>query len=334
MSLPNSRAAWIALALLVIAALGLYQIYRPINVVIHSIADSISFATAHESEMNNLPLIDGLSMRSLNFSGLSPWSFYVTDLRQGGRSLVYPETRIILKGDDQDSELTLEGEGLRLMVLSVISRTKVRLYTDLKRNLLIRLENPQGSEIRIGVLAKFTLKAKNVTIVNADTGKEIISPRSSPEYFLEVVPSLRNFVLEQRQNNPLFISMDLGLTTSKPVDRGVPIGISPRFRVSHLDFTEERSNKAVSAIKELWIEPLISKDNPTHGIFLKLKTNDVFTLQSLVLTQKGLECELTGHTDYLMVGNDETNRNLVPSILESLVNHRIFRLLCKPLGAC
>jgi hypothetical protein len=52
----------------------------------------------------------------------------------------------------------------------------------------------------------------------------------------------------------------------------------------------------------------------------------------LHLSENGLECELTGKTSSLMVGKNTPQTNLVPSLLQYLVNHVVFKTVKELLG--
>ena len=106
------------------------------------------------------------------------------------------------------------------------------------------------------------------------------------------------------------------------------------MKVASLDFTRREGTRLVPAIRRLWVEPLVPENKPLGAVFLGIPPEKVFTLQSVGLSGGHLSCELSGRTDTLRVGKDEPRENLVPSLLQYLVNHVVFRTVCKPVGLC
>lgn len=317
MGLSKIPMKWICLGLLIVVAIILHQIPRPIEVTLHLLTGRISFFLPGTDD--SLPLIESLPVTSLNMSGFSSLPLEVQDLREEGEPLVPSGSRIILKALSRDSRLTFQGEDkLRLMRLTLASRAKVILYTDQERHVLMRVWNPQVSQVELAVLGRFTLTVQDLVLLN-EQGKNIPFLSFQPVHTLEVTPSIRNLVFEQEEEAPFELVMDFSQQIGQRQTWDIPLSFDPRLKVSHLDFTREERNKSVSEIHQLRIEPLMSEDKPEKKVYLKVRERDVFTLQSVSLSEKGLECELTGNTDTLMVGKDGPNKNRVPSLLFSVL---------------
>jgi hypothetical protein len=317
MSLPEISLKWSCLALLIVEAIILHQIPQPIEVTLHLLTGRMSFFLPGTDDA--LPLIESLPLTSLSLSGLSSLSLEVQDLREEGQLLVSSESRIILKALSRESQLTFKGEEkLRLMRLMLASRAQVILYTDQERHVLMRVWNPQVSQVELAVLGRFTLTVQDLVLLD-EQGKNIPFISFRPIHTLEVTPSIRNLVFEQEEEAPFELVLDFAQQIGQRQSWDIPLSFDPRLKVSHLDFTREESHKRVSEIHQLRIEPLMSEDMPEEKVYLKVRERDVFTLQSVSLSEKGLECELIGNTDTLMVGKDGPNKNRVPSLLFSVL---------------
>jgi hypothetical protein len=109
---------------------------------------------------------------------------------------------------------------------------------------------------------------------------------------------------------------------------------TPRLKISRLDFTRKERGKVLTTIHELWIDPLVPEQAPKKGVYLEVKDEEVFTLQRVHLSEKGLTSELTAMTDTLWVGKEKPFPNKVPSLLVYLVEHKVFKTVCHPLGLC
>jgi hypothetical protein len=114
----------------------------------------------------------------------------------------------------------------------------------------------------------------------------------------------------------------------------VLLGNTPRLKVASLDFTRREGTRVVPAIRRLWVDPLVPENKPRETVFLGIPADKVLSLQSVGLSGDHLDCELTGKTNTLRIGEDEPGENLVPSLLQYLANHVVFRTVCKPLGLC
>ena len=323
MSPPKIPMKWICLGLLIVAAITLHQISRPIEVTLHLLTGRISFFLPGTDD--TLPLIESLPLTSLNMSGFSSLPLEVQDLREQGEPLVSSGSRIVLKALSRESQLTFKGEEkLRLMRLTLASRANVILYTDQERHVLMRVWNPQISQLELAVLGRFTLTVQDLVLLD-EQGKNIPFVSFQPVHTLEVTPAMRNLVLEQEEEVPFELVMDFSQQIGQRQTWDIPLSFDPRLKVSHLDFTREERNKRLSEIHQLRIEPVMSEDKPEKKVYLKVRESEVFTLQSVSLSEKGLECELTGNTDTLMVGKDGPNKNRVPSLLFSLLYSEPFK---------
>jgi hypothetical protein len=316
MSSTKVPMRWICLGILSVAALILHQIPRPIEVTLHLLTGRMSFSLPGTAD--TLSLIESLPLTSLTLSGFSSLSLEVHDLREKGEPLISSKSRISLKALSRESQLTFQGEEmLRLMHLTLASRANVVLYTDQEHHLLMQVRNPQVSQVGLAVLGRFTLTVQDL-VLQDEQGKNIPFVSLKPAHTLEVTPSIRSLIFEQ-QEAPFGLVMDFSWEIGQRQTWDIPLSFGPRLKVSHLDFTREERGKRVSEIHQLRLEPLMSEDKPEKKVYLKVRESEVFTLQSVSLSEKGLECELSGHTDTLMVGKDGPNKNRVPSLLFSVL---------------
>jgi hypothetical protein len=142
---------------------------------------------------------------------------------------------------------------------------------------------------------------------------------------LDVRPTVGTVILTQ----DALVPWDLILDFSQQLPAGpvwqLPLALEPSLRISQVDFRRERDGKLVSAIQQLWIEPLIPADPPRKQVYLQVPEHEVFTLQSLALTEDGLDCTLAGYTTMVKVGADAPRQNVVPSWLGYLVNHQVVK---------
>ena len=213
------------------------------------------------------------------------------------------------------SSITFAGEGLRLIRLALVPRTPVGLSTDRGHHLLIDMQHASVHHLELGMAGSVMLTMQEMAVRDAQD-KELPLLSASVQT-LQITPARRNLLFEQPEQLPSELILDV----PRPLEfRGrleLLLALVPRLKLSAPDVTREDRGRRVSAAQKLWIEPLlIPQDTPKQNIFLQVTDQDVFTLQSVTLTAKGLECELTGYTTTIMVGKATPLTNVVPSWLE------------------
>ena len=115
---------------------------------------------------------------------------------------------------------------------------------------------------------------------------------------------------------------------------GLPLPFAANLKVAALDFTRTEGNRALPAIRELWVDPLVPRDRALGEVYLDVPRGAVFRLESVRLSGDRLECDLTGRPAALKVGKAKPDQELVPSALEYILDHVLFRTVCKPIGLC
>lgn len=155
---------------------------------------------------------------------------------------------------------------------------------------------------------------------------------SGGSHRLDGLPTVGTLVLTQDARVPWDLILDFSQQITAGTGWQLPLALAPRLKISHVDFTREMDKKLVSIIQRLWIEPLIPEDKPRQQVYLQVREHEVFTLQSIALTEEGLDCTLAGYTTMVKVGADAPRQNMVPSWLGYLVNHQVVQGLMKLIG--
>ena len=332
--LPKIPLLWLGVGFFVLAAIILHQIPHRMEVTLHLLTERLSFVLSGTT--TPVPFFEGQPLTSLTLRGIARLPLPVQELRQGGRVLVPSGGRIILQSRSKDAaltSLTFAGEGLRLIRLALAPETQVGLSTDVEHHLLIDMQHSPRHHLELGMAGGVTLTVREMSVRDAQD-KEL-PLLSQPVQTLQVTPVRRNLIFDREEQLPSGLTLDF----SRPVEPGsdwkLSLAFVPRLKLSSPDVTREDRNTRVSAVQELWIEPLlVPKEKPEQKVFLQVREDEVFTLQSVQLSARGLECELSGYTTTILVGKEKPLTNKVPSWFEYIVKHVIFQTVCKPAGIC
>jgi len=115
----------------------------------------------------------------------------------------------------------------------------------------------------------------------------------------------------------------MDLESSTPI----AFATAPRLKISNLDFTRKEGNRKVTEIRKLWIDPIVPEKSSEYDVFLKIDPKDTFTVQYLGLSDQFLRCSLTGSSDSIEIGKDTPHKNLMPTLLSSLLYSQILNKL-------
>jgi len=325
---------WLVVVFFVLAAIILHQIPHRMEVTLHLLTERLSFVLSGTT--TPVPFLEGQPLTSLTLRGVARLPLQVQELRQGGRAFAPAGGRIVLQSRSKDASLTsltFAGEGLRLIRLALAPGTQVGLSTDGEPRLLVDMQHSPLHHLELGMTGGFTLTVKEMSVRDAQD-KEL-PLLSQPVQTLQVTPARRNLIFDQEEQLPSGLNLDFSRQIEPGPNWKLPLAFVPRLKLSSPDVTREDRNTRVSAVQELWIEPLlVPKEKPEPKVFLQVREDEVFTLQSVQLTARGLECELNGYTTTIMIGREKPLTNKVPSWFEYIVKHVIFQTVCKPAGIC
>jgi hypothetical protein len=302
----------VALVILVLAWLP-----KTMEVTLHVRTERLTFVLADTDEQRSL--IQNMPLTELKVRDFDAFSLEVQRLSEDGHSLVTPGSRVVLKNPARAGSLLLTGKALRLLRLPLASGLQGVLYTDHLHRVSIYLQNFSRSQLEIAVQSPLTLILNDVEVQDSQH-KTLLSGGS---HRLDVLPTVGTLVLTQDAQVPWDLILDFSQQLPTGTGWQLPLALAPRLKISHVDFTREMDRKLVSAIQRLWIEPLIPADKPRKQVYLQVREHEVFTLQSIALTEDGLDCTLAGYTTMVKVGADAPRQNVVPSWLGYLVNHQV-----------
>jgi hypothetical protein len=300
------------------------------DVTIRPITERVSFTL---SEADEVDFMQGLALTIFEVRGLPTARFEVEEMREATRALLPGGGRITLEAASPESSLAMKGNGLRLMGLTLPARTRVTLSADQEGQVFVGVGNARGSRLEVGLLSDLSVAVKDFALKNA-RGQQIPFSTADPVHRLEVKLPSRNLILEPEGEVSFTLVLKPAGQPGPGESVGVLLGITPRLKVASLDFTRREGTRVVPAIRRLWVDPLVPENRPLETVFLGIPADKVFTLQSVGLSGGYLACELTGRINTLRVGKDEPRENLAPSLLQYLVNHVVFRAVCKPAGLC
>jgi hypothetical protein len=318
---------WAILGLLILVAIILHQIPQTMEVTLHLLTGRISFSFPGTEDP--VTVIESLPLTSLNLCGFSSLSLDVRDMREGETSLVPHGSRVTLKARSRESRFNFLGEKMRLKQVTLASGATVSIYTDQEDQVLMNVWGSQVSEVVLDVPErKFRLTVKDVVLLDGE-GKEIPFRSYQPIHTLDVTSSFHNLIFEQQEQSSFALVMNFSRQIEQGQTWNITLPFIPRLKVSQLDFTRKVGNKKVSEIHRLWIEPIMRQDKSEQEVFLEIRESDVFTLQSLSLSEQGLECRLTGNTDTLRTGKDAPRKERIPSLLFSLLHGETFEKFIK-----
>jgi hypothetical protein len=300
------------------------------DVTLHPTTERVSFALGGAGDVD---LIQGLAITSLGVLGLPKVAFEVEDLKEGERALLPGGGRVMLEAASRESSLTMKADGLRLICLTLAAGTRVTLYADQEGQAVVEIPKAKGSRIEVGMLGEPSISVKDFALRSAN-GQEVPFRTADPVHRLGVKLPTRNLIFEPEGEASFTLVLKPAEQPGPSESVGLPVGVMPRLKVTSLDFTRRDGERVVSAIRRLWVDPLVPENKPLETVFLVIPADKVFTLQSMRLSGGSLTCELTGRTNTLRIGKDEARENLVPSLLQYLTNHVAFRAVCKPVGLC
>jgi hypothetical protein len=334
MGLRKIPKKWLFLSALLFIAIILYHIPWPADVSLHVTAERISFNLPGKKD-DTVNLLAGLPVGSARLSGMFNFPMDVRSLQAEGRELLPSGGRIVfLKALSQDSYVSVEGEGLRVVTFRVPGQARISIHTDKRRQLLMDLRDSPDSQLEFAVpAAVFLAKVKHVELVDGTSGRIILTSDEIPQT-LRVTTLIRNVVFENLPGKDFSFSLAHSVHFDQEKNWDVSTSMAP-LKVSRLGFVREEmgNDQLMSAIRTIHVSPLMPKDETMKDVYLNVPEKEVFTLRSLMVSEKDfLICDLSGHTDHLLIKRDGPARNIVPSLLEYLVNHVVVQEVNKIWG--
>jgi hypothetical protein len=222
------------------------------------------------------------------------------------------------------------------MHLNLAGNAEVLLSADQSNQLQVTVKSPQVIQLEVAVVGgRFTLLVEDDVALLDEQGREIPLHSASSPRTLEVTPVSRRLIVAQQPN----ASLGLDITIAGEEEAGKLQDLSRAFgrlRMTRVTFPHRGGSRTAreAVIKALWIEPFVLQDKAKTHVIVKLREDDVFTLQALRFSAQGLVCEMFGTTSTVLVGKERPHENQMPSWFEYIVKHVIFQTLCKPLGIC
>ncbi|MGH6689275.1 MAG: hypothetical protein ACREF4_01145 [Gammaproteobacteria bacterium] len=325
--LRRVKLKWVAVGVLVLAAAILHHVRRPMDVTLHATTDRVSFSLVGTDE--TVTVLRGLALKSLTLLGPPRLRLGVAEVREAGRALVPSGKDATLEA----KELSLRAsEGLRLDHLVLRRGTRLTLYADREGQVIFEVGQALGSRVQLGVLGGLSIVAKDVTLVTS-RGERIVTS-SGPIHQLEAKPISRNPVFEPTDEGPFTMVLGLAALAKEARGEGPDLPFASHLKVDALDFTREEGGRVLPAIRQLWIDPLLPRDRAREKVQLHVRKNEVFYVESVRLSGDALVTDMAGRPTELEIGKVGRGDNLVPSVLEYLLDHVVFRTLCKPLRLC
>jgi hypothetical protein len=311
MRFPKLSAKWIAVSLLIIGAFILHQIPKSMEVTLRVQADHIGFKLpGRETE---IALLENLPLTALHVSHVASLSLPVKTVYEQGQALVSSPQRMTLRSHEgQALRLAWRGEALRLMQLSLASGSQVILSVDQQSQLIMQVDSPGMSQLQLGVLGAFTLSGYDLMVVD-EQGNELRSTAVQPERLLEVTPARHNVEMAWQ---PAVFALTLDVSGARGVETDWPLPFGPRLALHHLHFTRKEGTALVSSIQSLSVQPLMKKDESQSKVYLDLRTEDEFRLDSMTFSGTALTCVLIGRTHELRYGPGASRPNHMPSLLQ------------------
>jgi hypothetical protein len=325
---------WIGIGTLVLAAVILHQIRRPVDLTLHATTERVSF-----SLIGSDPTVDvmrGLPLASLTLRGARDLRLPVVALREAGKPLIRPGQEGKLEAQDGEPNLVMRGmhdtDELRLERLALASGSRLVLYADRGGQVILDAE-ARGSQIEVGVIGegRLLLRAKDLVLVGK-RGESIEFAIPGPEHHLEARPQSRNIILEPGSEGRFTLVLDPSGRSGEAEGGGLPLPFAPRLQITALDFPPRQDGRR--AIRHLWVHPVVPRDRALGRVFVDVPKSVEFRLESARASGEALECDLAGKPQSLMVGESPPGAELVPSVLTYLLNHVVYRTVCKPIGLC
>ena len=324
---PNKKISKKLIIILVVAGLAfvLQHIHVEREVTLHLEARQMSF---YIPDLNtNLMLLESIPVSSIRFGGFTDLPLEVKNISEDEKPLIFESDRIILKALSSESHFQINGNNLRLKYLSLSSGSKVKVYTDRRKQMLMKVDNTENKKLAIDTSdKKFYLTVKDVIILD-DSGRDIQFNTNQVTHTLNVTTFFHNLVFEQQEKGSLDLVINFTDQMEKVPIQTVDITLAPRLKISKLDFTRTESNRKITGIHRMWIDPILSEKKSVYDVFIDINQDEIFTLQYLGLSDEFLVCRLSGSTDSIKVGKDKPHKNVIPPLLSSLLYSKNFNKL-------
>ena len=141
--LARVRLKWVGVGALVLAAVILHQIPRPMEVTLHATTERISFSLVGTDK--TITVLRGLPLTSLTLRGPPELRrLAVKEVREAGKTLVPSGGEATLEAQGPEASLTMRSvDVFRLEHLMLGPRTRLTLYADREGHVI--LEAPPGS---------------------------------------------------------------------------------------------------------------------------------------------------------------------------------------------
>jgi hypothetical protein len=318
---------WAAVGVLVLSAVVLQHIPRPEDVTLHATTERVSFSLVGTDE--TITVLRGLALTSFTLLGPPPLRLGTAEVRDVENSLVPPSRDATIEA----KELTLRAsEGLRLELLALPRGTSVTLYADRENQVILEAGQARGSRVQLGVLGGLSIVAKDLVLVGKHGERTV--PPSGDVHRLEAKPMSRSPIFEPTAEGPLTLILGFSASTTQAGDEGLDLHFASRLKIDALDFTREEGRRELPAIRQLWIDPVLPRDQMREKVHLRVPRNEIFHLESVRVSGDALVTDMTGRPERLEVGKVGRGDDLVPSVLEYLLRHVVFRTVCKPIGLC
>jgi len=321
------RLKWVVVGVLVLSAVVLHYVHYPVDVTLHATTERVSFSLVGSDE--NITVLRGLPLTSLTLYGPPRLRLGVEEVREAGKTLVPAGADATLEA----TELTMRAsEGLRLELLALPRGTRLTLYADREGQVILDVGQARGSRVQLGVLGRLSIVAKDVVLVGRHGERIVTAPGAVHQ--LEAKPLSRNPIFEPTAEGQLTLALGLSAQARRAGGEGPYLPFASHLKIDALDFTRAEGGRELPAIRQLWVDPLLPRDRVREKVYLRVPKDEVFYIESVRLSGDALVTDMTGRPAQLEVGKVGRGDNLVPSVLEYLLDHVVFRTVCKPIGLC
>jgi len=321
---------WIGVAGLVLVAVVLHQIPYPVDVTLHVTTERVNFSLIGPDET----VLRGLSLTSLALLETTQLRLALEDVRELGRTLVRAGEEATLDADQRGARLVVRSaNGLRLERLTLAPGTQLEIYADRVGQVFVVVRRGRASQIQLGLFGRVSLEATGMRLVRGN-GQAIEFATPGPAHELDAKPASRSPILEPVGDRQFTLVLGFGGRAEQAGQDGLRLPFSSQLKITSLDFTRQEKVGERSAVRHLWIDPVVPMERALRSVYLDVPGNEVFRLESVQVVGDGLVCDIAGRPSALKVGKAGPGQDLVPSMLKYSLDHIVVRMLCKPIGFC
>jgi hypothetical protein len=335
--LARIRLRWVGVGGLVLAAVMLHQVRRPVEVTLHATPERISFSLVGTDQ---IIVLRGFPLTSLELRGQPELRrLAVKEVWAAEKQLVRAGAEVTLEAEGQDASLVMRSVGgLRLELLAVVPGTALMLSADRQGRVILEVHPPLRSRIQLqlGVPARVSLETKDLVLVHK-SGERTDFARSGATPRVEARPLSRSPIFDtvaQGRFTLVLGILDPSRQASQTAPAPVRLPFPAHLKLDSLNFSRIEGNRELPAVRQLWVDPLVTRDRALEDVYLEVPRDAVFRLESVRLSRERLEWDLVGRPAALKVGKVGPDKELVPSALEYVLDHVLFRTMCRPIGLC